>query len=414
MKLKLVIPSIDVILALIYISICLAGINKNLYIIAEIVLLSLWLVIAFLNRGGNTFCRSKLFFLVIGLVVYLFILCAIASNPYNGLVYSGVRFIYLGPSLICIYYLENSNRDYVYKISMLVWSLVCIYALFFYLNNPHAARHLAIASDYYGVTVLGGGYALAYGSAILTVYLFGVLLDKDNRGVFSKARQLNIIVGCIINFFVVIQTASVITMIAMAIGLAYTAFIAIFYRRKKYAQLAVAFLVLIVLIIYVMINWSRIGYGIIALTQGSNDIVNIRFNEIGQSMIGQNAADSDFSYRIKIIENSIQMFFQKPLFGWGFSTGYDYRTGLSIGVGGHGQFTDILALHGLIGGLLFYAIYKGAIKISKTNYSSIIMRGYIITFLFLFIFNPFESFAGHFILFLIIPILAKEIATNSV
>ena len=103
-------------------------------------------------------------------------------NLFETLLYFLIEFSSI---FIYLYFLKKgslANQNILLLIFFIVWDFFCIIAIINYLSTPNLARLMAAYRASYASLIIGGGYPMAYGSAILSVYLLQTFLENKYIG----------------------------------------------------------------------------------------------------------------------------------------------------------------------------------------------------------------------------------------
>lgn len=343
----------------------------------------------------------KNYLLVIGLILFFFgimssLIVFTNTNIILNMKYLVVLMTCFTPIILfqyIDYYFDNNKRRFILKIGLDTWIYYCIKAIVFYIYNENAARNLAVNPNYYGDIAIGGGYYLAYGCAILAVYLFERILYR-NKNFFT----LMICGLCIV---VVILTDSTITTLAMIIGIAFV------FIRKIVDKLHWSMGKLIVTFATVFILMYLLGVIDVILNMVYSVFVQIqapyawRIVEMINLLQGKGIVkDGAFYLRGIVYFNSIELIQEKPLVGQLFSGSLFVNDRL----GAHSEIIDSLAQWGVFVGGSYLSIYFIAIN---SFWNKIKCRTYLIVFWSLMLLNPVRVFHTIFITFFLIPLYEK-------
>lgn len=401
-------------ICLLYVVFSVGGFSGSMVLYVRILLFICLIVLLLLERSlcVTFFGRKEVFFLILFFLIFCF-LCISSTSLGVSVKYIWARILLLSGILIGSYYIliDSYARKRNFLISsMLVWNFFVIRAIVFYIENPRAARTLAANQESYGNIAIGGGYVLAYGAAILGVYLLNVILSgtwKEQR--WKRSTVLFAILICILNFAVVFLTASTITILGTVLGMILSIYINLFstqgINRKILIFIGWVFAICVIAILF--FQWNKIGEWIVNKMALGDTILHQRFQEIGLAMIGQGNESEDLSYRLGALESSLKLFFQHPLFGCGYLNGFQYSAEVAMGIGGHGEIFDTMARYGLLGGVPLMLSYHYMVKRERQCSGGIIWGGHIITFLFLAFFNPFVSFQGTFAVCCLVAVMSN-------
>lgn len=307
------------------------------------------------------------------------------------------------------YYSAENNYGRLKTILILflvIWFYYMVSALRFYSENVGAARILASIQDAYGNIAIGGGYTLAYGTAILVTVMLNLLLDNRLKTIPIKVL---VTVFMIVGMFVVVSTESTVTLIALAIGIIAT----IFFRRKddfssntSISNRVIKAIIVIFIGAITLLFISKIGEIVIELSYSFEGILGDRLRSFGYAMSGDKTAGSYALGRASIFTKSFNTFINNPIFGVSYMHGNGFLNMGVFGVGNHCEWIDAFANYGLIIGLLFISIYIKQFKeVSRSNNK--LSFGWGICLLSMGLFNPFRSFQSNAAVFFLIPAIAS-------
>lgn len=281
-------------------------------------------------------------------------------------------------------------------------------AISFYTINPSAARILA--ADYYAFDsiAIGGGYSIAFGASILSVYFFEMILRRKNleRKYFWAFVFLFVLFEILL-----IKTESTTTLIANIFGILMGIIVKMYNSGKGRIENKILIsAVIIITFLVVVLNINEIGKFIVDITANGTDNVLIRrFNRIGQKMQYQGVGAGYTNYvdeRFGTISKSWNTFLQNPVFGVGYKCGNIFSRLEEFGVGTHSEFVDVLAQYGFVGFFFWIMFISSAIKYQNNSFKC---NGWKATLLIMLIFNPFRSFHGYVAAFFLIPIMVYMI-----
>lgn len=208
---------------------------------------------------------------------------------------------------------------------------------------------------------------------------------KLNRWIFNLSLVLNIITIALCG------SRRVIVLLALFICL----YILTMKNLKK--KLQVTFIVLTVGLVLLIIA-SNIPY-----------IQETYIKRIAEMFSGVDSSDGSTAARSTFIEIGIQMFFERPLFGWGRDAFYNHlleNQNLPYSfrpVYSHNNFVEVLVSFGLVGFIIFYSchiktLYR-AVKNRKNDLSRMV---FIVTALFLIGDYGSINFSGHIAMYILI------------
>ena len=370
--------------------------------------------------------QSKAIVLLLLFLVYFFLTSMFHGVLFDTLVSIASYLMQFGAIVIYKFYSQKSGNKEIKTIigvTTILWLLTSVYAIVFYELNPSAARTLA--GDYYayGNVLIGGGYSISFGSALVIVYLFERLI---NNTIKTKKIKFIVTVSIIILTTLVIKVESSLTFIAVLIGCVLCILRRMWKgkegrQQNESAILKLSFIIIIfILFVLLLINIQGIGSWIVEITNGGvENVIVRRFNRIGQKLMyfGSNIAYENYiDTRWEFVQRSWKTFIANPLFGVGYKYGNIFSLMKVNGVGSHSELTDMLAQFGFIGALpLLLVFYYGMQNGLDKRYDT-----YVLVVLFMMIVNPFKYFHTHIALFTIIPMIkilfkinAKGIETNN-
>ena len=310
--------------------------------------------------------------------------------------------------VITEYLKQCSTREMIIKsikCFMFVYMTFCIIAIVYYLKNPGLARDMA-SHDVEENLAIGGGYFLAYGSAVMCVYLFSKMINGKLK------NKLSVIIICAIMSYLVFLTESTITFLALIVGFISS----IIFKGseddsnsknivlKNFIILIIAF-ICIILVVY---NKYAIGEWILnILNKQEYNIIYSRITDMINNLI-YGTTNIHVDARSNTLSQSIEIIKQHPMIGMGYEYGYDFNMGKYLGIGNHSEILDAFARYGIFAGCLWLFPYFNTIQlIFKKNI------GCVITILIMMFFNPFLSFHSNMAMFFLIPLVEELINTKN-
>lgn len=318
--------------------------------------------------------------------------------PYNLMIFS--------PVFVFLFLKDNATKLQMKK--------ALIYALFIlggigaitlvtYILNPSIARMAAAYQEQYSGMIFGG-YSFAYGSALLLVYLFANL----KNGTIHKYKWLTI-VGIAFLFMIIFLTESSLTTFATIAGIIVTVIVdtkdgAANYSIKKFFKILI--LLGMIFVAYVIVEKNIDGI-MAFINRKSDTLFFYRIGEVLRSVFYSDTT-GHVEKRSGLIGASWKLFCQSPIIGWGYRYGNVFSLGKQFGIGNHSEFLDILAKHGLIGGIPLLGVYYFGIKEYIKKYS-----GLLVSLIMLMFFNPFMTFTSFFIIFYVIPMFEYQFNVNN-
>ena len=318
-------------------------------------------------------------------------------NLFETLLYFLIEFSSI---FIYLYFLKKgslANQNILLLIFFIVWDFFCIIAIINYLSTPNLARLMAAYRASYASLIIGGGYPMAYGSAILSVYLLQTFLEnKYIGGIYRFLIILEMLLLTVLVYF----TNSFVILISMLLG-----YILCLVRHSVKGSLYIipmVFLFTVLLVLY--LNIDSVLEWLINITD--NEFIEKRLYEI-YNLVANDVTSFHLGKRSDLYKMSIDSFMQYPIFGVGYSFGNLGSLQRSNGVGAHSTIFDSLAQYGLLGaiplfGIILYPYFHNRnMKFSST---------YLISFMLMLFLNPcFTTYHCLLVVYLIIPIMQSII-----
>lgn len=386
----------------------ISGSNSAIHNYIQVLLFGAWVISAmiedphsFSKSINNKATRYLFLFLAFYFVTSIFEASAAYTMTYV------IVFLMLYSCYVPYLYYKERNRKSEMKLivvmSLIAWTFFSLSAIAFYEMFPSAARTLAADFTAFEDLYIGGGYAIATGTALVIVWMLS-LLTKYNHA-FDKTTKYALYIFLLILFYLLIKTESTTTLLACIIGS--IASIIYLLRNSKNpfikALLLIVFIVLIILIFTGGLN--TFGSSLVTATDAGSDenVILRRFNRIGEKLMFAGTSSGSDNYvdeRWGLVVLSWNTFLQNPIFGVGYLTGNIFSNLELAGVGTHSEICDMLAQHGIVGCTFLYVYIKNAIKTSRKRLAN---NGFIITLFILALFNPFRYFHGFYAMFTLMP-----------
>lgn len=386
----------------------ISGSNSVIHNYIQISIFILWLIVAMFedNQSFISALKSRATkYLVLFLLYYLITSSFVADFAYT-IKYLAIFIMMYSCYLPYMYYVKRARIKEIKIISissLIGWIGFTLLALSFYELNPSAARMLAADFTAFENLYIGGGYAIAFGSAILIVCLFSILL---NRKINTKKEQMATIIFIVLLFFLLIKTESTTTLLATIIGI----ILSLYYSLKKSNSPVLKLLLVVViigLIFFILAGGLQSFGGYLAsqTSDGTDDLLTRRFNRIGEKLSGSAlGSDNYVNERWGLVTLSWNTFLQHPIFGMGYTIGNTFSQLESNGVGTHSEICDMLAQHGIIGVYLFIRYFFSALKTVSKN--KMYDNGYIFTIFIMALMNPFKYFHVYFAILTLMPLIS--------
>lgn len=394
-----------------YVLFYMTGSNSEWHNYIQFALFGLWNLFALLGdpKSFRLAITSKPTIYLLFFLIYYFVTSIIEGELGYTLTYVGVYLMIYTCHVQFLYYYQRSRYKevrFIVLTSLVGWCLIAIFAIAFYTINPAAARTLAADFTAYENLYIGGGYAIAFGSAILFPYLTSLLL-KRRLGVIKKTLVAFVV---FILFYLIVKTESTTTLIASVLG----SIIGLFYEIRNNiskGRKIVLYIASIVLIAF-LLNGGLVRVVYQISDSASEELYAKRFDRIGEKLISFESGSSYENYvdeRWGLVTESFNTFLENPLLGVGYKVGNKFSKLEAIGVGTHSEMFDILAQFGLIGGFLFYAYFFSSLKRAERRIKN---KSYLITLFIMALMNPFHYFHGFYALFVMIPFVDILVSTK--
>lgn len=393
-----------------YVLFYLTGSNSGMHNFIQIGLFALWNVTAFAEDSKSYLyaIQNKPTYLLLLFLAYYFFTGGIEGDVTYLLSYIGVYLmLFSGHVQFLYYYRRNRLKEikFIVYFSLIGWMIISIMALSFYSRFPDAARTLAADSDAFGALYIGGGYAIAFGSAILFSFLFSLLFRRSLN--FKKTILVTLIVIVILLFILVVKTESTTTLIAAVMGTLVGIFIEIRNRLSEGAR--VLYYIFSVGLIVLLLNGVLTSVFFQLSDLASEDVYAKRFHRIGEKFDAFEKGSNSENYvdeRWGDVADSFNTFLDYPIFGVGYMAGNEfsklnkYSVHAKFNVGAHSEITDSLAQYGIVGCSFLFGFFMQSLK--RTN-RGIKNKCYLVALFIMALMNPFKSFHGFYALFVLIP-----------
>ena len=361
-------------------------------------LLVIIMLMYFGRKGGKLSLANKTCVCITLFMVFYLLTSLLAFNAKFFIADYAYYAIAFSPALLAYAIISENHKNAattVLKVTLFLWTLMCIYSIVLYVINPKFAR-LAAADKSLTTGIIYGGYPFSIGSALLCVYIFGVIWGK--RYAFSRKTNALLIICCAALLAVIILTESTTTTLCTIIGILASIFLNDRGRKTRYKILKIAFFCVVIFITFVLINsnleaiYSWLGYH-------SDQLFFYRLKEIVSAFFFDDQT-RHFAKRTDTLSESFNTFLNNPIFGVGYKYGNVTSIGRAqYGIGNHSELFDSFAQFGIIGAIPFLMSYYCAVKSCASRYV-----GLIISLIMLMIFNPFFYFDSNLVVFLIIPL----------
>lgn len=306
------------------------------------------------------------------------------------------------------YYYRNKIEEQQFVVTgiLLAFLNFSIIAIIFYTIYPAAARTLA--ADFYAFDniAIGGGYSIAFGASMLSVYLFELLRRKR---LFVGRTRILVIIFFLLLELLIIKTESATTLIANILGIVIGIINSLYVNNKKRSinQHIISILLFSIAII-ILLNLNGIGDFVVRHTSARlEEVLFRRFNRIGEKLLyfgTGNDSTNYFDERFGTITLSWNTFLEHPFLGVGHLCGNIYSELGNYGIGQHSELFDALAQFGIIGFIPWSRIFITSLKKQKSINRC---KGWKYSLLIMMIFNPFKAYHGYIVAFFLIPMIER-------
>lgn len=404
----------------IYIAFCvffISGSNSLSHNYIQVGLFGLWCTIALLEdklRFISAIANKTTVFLILFLLYYFLTSIFEADIPYV-LTYEAVFFMLYSCYIPYLYYRGRGRRSEIIFIifaSLMAWAFFALSAIAFYQINPSAARTLAADFTAFDNLYIGGGYAIAFGSALLFVWIFSLLCKGYlNSNKLTKYFAFGFL---ILLFYLLIKTESTTTLLACIIGAVFSLIELLKNSKNIGSRILLVILCFFIVGFIISGGLSSFGTDLVAVTDdGANDNVLLRrFNRIGEKLMSAGSDSTTENYvdeRWGLVVMSWNKFLEYPIFGMGYTVGNIFSRLEESGLGTHSEICDMLAQHGLVGFFFFFMYFKNALNCKGRKLAN---NGFIVTMLIMALFNPFRYYHAFYALLTLMPFIELLIKDN--
>jgi hypothetical protein len=308
-------------MAMLFLAFGIGRITSGIYrpVLLAIGLLWVFLTIkSFFKKNTFLMDRSVVYYLLFVVIYSVLILTSKDISTTIG--YLGSYLIYLILFVMAAYYIQIEKKDRMVLICkyLLVWiGILCVFAILYYRNNPGAARLYATHRSDLNGYMIGGGYQLAYLSAMILPVIIDEFLKKK-----GNYKLLLLAIVMIIDIY---MTTSVITMLTTLIG----CFVSFAFSGKKKRKMLSLGVGLAVIVIFLLTK-NILGSFLIKFADGRNvtsfatmnNATYVRLTEIGMVLKGGSVTSGyATSLRLENYMRPLNDIVNHPIFGAIFSTG---------------------------------------------------------------------------------------------
>lgn len=399
----------------------ISGSNSAIHNYIQVILFGAWVFSALLEDSksfkkaiSNKATRYLFLFLI-----YYFITSVFEASVSYTMTYVIVFLMLYSCYVPYLYYKERNRKaeiNIIVTISFLAWTFFSLSAITFYEMFPSAARTLAADFTAFEDLYIGGGYAIAIGSALVIVWLLSILTKCYS--VFNKKTRYFCVVFLVILFYLLIKTESTTTLLACVFGSVASVVYLLRNSNSGLIRILLFFVLSILVILIVTGGLNSFGSSLVSATDTGADenVILRRLNRIGEKLLFAGSSTSSENYvdeRWGLVVISWNTFLKNPIFGVGYLTGNVFSNLEQAGVGTHSEICDVLAQHGLVGCFFLYGYLRNAMRTSSKRIAN---NGVFITLVILALFNPFRYFHGFFTILTLMPfvelMVKNKLSTN--
>ena len=300
------------------------------------------------------------------------------------------------PLFLAMHIYRNPDRKLIKLLLvsfLVIWNIFCVISFVCCMQTPDLARLMAAERSKYYNSAIGGGYPMAYGSAIFSVFVFEYLLKGNFK---NKKTKSFAIFEIVLMLLVIYATHSFIVLISTILGFALS-------LMNKFINGKYKFVIFVATMAATVLLWLNIENILSYLVlSAKNEFWYTRWSEVYNYVVyGQESYH--IGLRFYVYELSIETIKTNTFLGSGYLFGNDYSLIFEYGVGNHSTVLDTLAQFGLVGGLpfLYLCLYPYFFN-KKHGFSA----SYLVTFYIMLFLNPiFSCYHMILIIFLVIPLI---------
>ena len=366
----------------------------------------------FLNKKNMCFNMSNNLDKACISFVLFFIFYFITSilNTTDFIYWVGNIILYMFVSFFSLFITRYINMQWnlnkikkIFRLVSLIWIGLVLSSVMYYVSHPGAARDAIVYQSQFDNLFIGGGYYLAYGSCILSIFVFGLLKNKF----FEEKKYEELALGFIfLSTLHVLLTNSTLTLIWLFIGYA----LVLMFGRKttesncKHRKRIVGFSIIALVCCFIIFR-NQIGSFVISYGNYESDsLYSRRIYELG-TVIKGDTYTRHTNDRLSRPLMSWKLFCDSPIIGIGYRHGYTFKLMQADGLGNHSEIIDSLAKYGIFGFVLLFRVFYYFIRAIRkcllpngNNVWWLIMVG-------MMFFNPFVSMPSLVAVFLVIPMM---------
>lgn len=343
------------------------------------------------------------------LALFVFIILLYIGYSYVNGLFTTIKFIgsfiqVFAPIFMYEFYSKFLSSKSLRNLIIIILGIYVYYSIktILYLElNPLAARQIiSIGLD--DSLLIGGGFSLSYGFAILVPVLVYLILNSSNFGVnvlFNKLiSRLLLVIVTILFITTIYKSMFTISFITMLLGSLF-----VFYKMKKGKKSNNITLVLVFLLsIFIIVIINQYLPSIQSFLQTLDTVIGYKLIAVFESFDqGQVVSDGGFKGRVDLYLESFYTWIENPFLGIAYKSDFNVLKMKEIGLGNHSEWFDLFAKYGLFAILLITYIFKpkNAYKKNKGHKLALLLFT-VIGFL-----NPIHIFNIYFIVFFYAPLL---------
>lgn len=292
--------------------------------------------------------------------------------------------------------LQKGEKKIVVYGMLSVWFLYCFRALRFYKEHPNAARTIISHGADYSTNGIADPYAIAYGSVLIAIVLFGILIC--GRKSLTRTESLGILLYIALLVVLIWSTQSTITLLAMILGLILILVQVDDGGKHTTTKRTLGIIIMAIICLVLILGRYRIGLWLVSRFEGQGNIFSDKLSVIGNTLIA-GSVQGDLRGRIGFYLLSWKRFQEHPL--WGIEI-------FGSSSGGHSEVLDALAKYGiLLGTIPYFALFYYSLRKIKAFLYRRTYVSFLLSFTILVCFNPFHSYLSNFALMLVVPLIGS-------
>lgn len=372
----------------------------------SLVLFYFWVLSILLAKPRDVF---KILYQKHYLALFIFILFMYFGYSYVNGLFATMKFIgafiqVFAPIFMYEFYskfLSNKTLRNLIVVTLGIYVYYSVKTNLFLELNPLAAREMiSIGVD--DSLLIGGGFSLSYGFAILVPVLVYFMLYSSNFEEYiiisNKITRLLLVIVAILFITTIYKSMFTISFIIMLLG----SFFAFYKMRKGGKSNNITFVLVFLISLFIIVFINQYLPSIQSYLQSLNTVIGYKLLAVFESFDqGEVVSGGGFKGRVDLYFESFYTWIENPFMGIAYENNFDRTKMMEAGLGSHSEWFDLFAKYGLLGILLLIYIFKPK-KVYKKNkgYKLALLLFFIIGFL-----NPIHLFNIYFIVFFYVPLL---------